>query len=568
MTYKFKIIQMKSFRTLFLLGVFLLFNTGCKNKTSKQVPGLASINLLRGDLVLCGGTQFGDVSFSFYCQYETREMFDLGLSLLHSFEYEEAEKAFVKVIDADPSCSMAYWGVAMSNFRSLWMQSGTDYLEKGSKLLKIAESLQKSEREEEYLDAIGEFYKDWENVDEKNRILNFEKQMEFIYNKYEDDKEAAIFYALALRASADPADKTYKNQLKSGKILESLFPNKPNHPGIAHYIIHNYDYPELAELALETARRYADIAPASAHAQHMPSHIFTRLGLWDESIDTNINSTSSAVCYSESVDPDSHWAQELHAMDYLVYAYLQRGNNKMAIAQNEYLNTFKKVFPLDFAASYAMIAIPSRIVLENKQWEKAANLELPPLDFPWHQFPWQMSILNFTRSLGASHSGDLTTAEKEIKILQSFYKELVNIKDEYKANQVMIQIITAQAWVQFQKNNHNEALKLMITATEMESKTSKHPVTPGEVLPARELLGDLYLELNKPQEALESYELDIKNHPNRFNSIYGAAIASKKSGNNEKATMYFKQLLKLAENSNSDRSEINEAKEFIKESIK
>ena len=556
---------MKSFKSLvFLATLFLLLcNTGCKNKTSKPIPSLASIDLLRGDLVLCGGTQFGEVSFSFYCQYETRDMFDLGLSLLHSFEYEEAEKAFVKVIDADPNCSMAYWGVAMSNFRSLWMQSGTDYLKKGAALLAIANELQKSKREQEYLDAIGEFYKDWEHVDEKTRILNFEKKMELIYKKHEDDKEAAIFYALALRASADPADKTYANQLKSGKILESIFPDQPDHPGIAHYIIHNYDYPELAELALSTARRYADIAPASAHAQHMPSHIFTRLGLWDESIDTNINSTSSAVCYSQSIDPDSHWAQELHAMDYLVYAYLQRGNNKMAMAQNEYMYTFKKVFPLDFAASYAMLAIPARIVLENKQWEKAANLELPPIDFPWHQFPWQMSILHFTKAMGYSHIGNIASAEKEVAILQSFHQELLKINDEYKAKQVLIQIKTSQAWIHFAKKNYEKAVVFMTEAANMEKDTAKHPVTPGEVLPTRELLGDLYLALNKPIEALESYEVDIKRHPNRFNGIYGAAIASKQSGDLEKAKMYFEQLLKLTENSNSERPEIIDAKIFI-----
>ena len=556
---------MKSFKSLvFLATLFLLLcNTGCKNKTSKPIPSLASIDLLRGDLVLCGGTQFGEVSFSFYCQYETRDMFDLGLSLLHSFEYEEAEKAFVKVIDADPNCSMAYWGVAMSNFRSLWIQSGTDYLKKGAALLAIANELQKSKREQEYLDAIGEFYKDWEHVDEKTRILNFEKKMELIYKKHEDDKEAAIFYALALRASADPADKTYANQLKSGKILESIFPDQPDHPGIAHYIIHNYDYPELAELALSTARRYADIAPASAHAQHMPSHIFTRLGLWDESIDTNINSTSSAVCYSQSIDPDSHWAQELHAMDYLVYAYLQRGNNKMAMAQNEYMYTFKKVFPLDFAASYAMLAIPARIVLENKQWEKAANLELPPIDFPWHQFPWQMSILHFTKAMGYSHIGNIASAEKEVAILQSFHQELLKINDEYKAKQVLIQIKTSQAWIHFAKKNYEKAVVFMTEAANMEKDTAKHPVTPGEVLPTRELLGDLYLALNKPIEALESYEVDIKRHPNRFNGIYGAAIASKQSGDLEKAKMYFEQLLKLTENSNSERPEIIDAKIFI-----
>ncbi len=553
---------MKQISIAVLLSILLL--SGCQNKNTQLKTDLASIDFLRGDLVLCSGSQFGDVSFSFYCKYATREMFDTGLSLLHSFEYEEAEKAFVQVIDTDPNCAMAYWGVAMSNFRSLWIQTGTDYLEKGSKLLKIAESLNKSVREQEYLDAIGEFYKDWKNVDEKTRISNFEKKMEFIYNKYSDDKEAAIFYALALRASADPADKTYKNQLKSGKILESLFPDQPNHPGIAHYIIHNYDYPELAELALPTARKYAEIAPASAHAQHMPSHIFTRLGLWDESIDTNLNSTTSAVCYSESIDPGSHWAQEIHAMDYLVYAYLQRGNNKMAFQQNEYLYSFKKVFPQDFAASYAMIAIPARIVLENKLWDKAANLELPPLDFPWYQFPWQMSILHYTRSMGFSHIGDIASAEKELLTMKSLHKELITIRDKYKANQVFIQINIAQASIEFINGNKERALELMQKAVELESSTSKHPVTPGEVLPAGELLGDMYLAMNDPIKALEAYENDLKKHPNRYNGIYGAAISAKLTGNNEKAKQYFESLLLLTEKSNSDRPELAEARSFIK----
>jgi len=552
---------MKLIKTISILFVLLFIS--CQNKNSKLKTDLAAIDFLRGDLVLCSGSQFGDVSFSFYCKYATREKFDLGLSLLHSFEYEEAEKAFVQVIDIDPNCAMAYWGVAMSNFRSLWIQTGTDYLEKGSKLLKIAESLNKSEREQEYLDAIGEFYKDWKNVDEKTRISNFEKKMEFIYNKYNDDKEAAIFYALALRASADPTDKTYKNQLKSGKILESLFPDQPNHPGIAHYIIHNYDYPELAELALPTARKYAEIAPASAHAQHMPSHIFTRLGLWGESIDTNLNSTSSAVCYSESVDPDSHWAQEIHAMDYLVYAYLQRGNNNLANEQKEYMYTFKKVFPLDFAASYAMIAIPARIVLENKQWENAAKLELPPLDFPWYQFPWQMSILHFTRAMGFSHLGEIASAEKELLSLKSLHKKLLDIQDEYKANQVLIQINIAQAWIGFSIGNKKDALVYMLKAVELESNTSKHPVTPGEVLPARELLGDMFLEMNNASKALEAFEMNLKGRPNRFNSIYGAAVSASRMGDNEKAKQYFEMLLKLTKGSNSDRPEIDEAKLFL-----
>ena len=262
-----------AFATLFAISMF-----GCKN--NQQKIDLSSIDLLRGELVLCGGNQFGEVSFSLSCSFETRETFDLAVSLLHSFEYEEAEKAFVQVLDEDPDCVMAYWGVAMSISHSLWHQSDFKYLKKGSELIELAKQIPTGERESDYLDAISSYYKDYTNKDKKTRTLLYEKKMEALHKKYNDDKEAAVFYALALRAASDNSDKNYTKQKKSGKILENLFKEQPNHPGIAHYIIHNYDYPELAHLALPTARRYADIAPASSHAQHMPSHIFTRLGLW------------------------------------------------------------------------------------------------------------------------------------------------------------------------------------------------------------------------------------------------------------------------------------------------
>ena len=322
---------MESFISIFrLIGfIALIFTSGCQNKKSAP-PDLVSIDLLRGDITLCGTNQFGEVSFTLYCDEATREYFDLALALLHSFEYAEAEKAFVKIIDIDPNCPMAYWGVAMSIYHALWEAPTPKELEKASKLLSIAESLPKAKREQEYLDAIGAYYRDWETVPHKIRALNMERQMEAIYKQYPSDKEAAIFYALALNSTADPTDKTYRNQKKAGTILESIFPDQPNHPGIAHYIIHNYDYPELAHLALPTARKYAEIAPSSAHAQHMPSHIFTRLGLWDESIESNLNSASSARCYAEQSEMEGNWSQEIHALDYLFYAYLQKGDTENA----------------------------------------------------------------------------------------------------------------------------------------------------------------------------------------------------------------------------------------------
>lgn len=541
--------------------VFFLFS--CKNNTPK--PNLANLNLLRGDLQLCGNGQFGDVSFSESCSYETRATFNLAISLLHSFEYIEAEKAFVQVIDMDPECAMAYWGVAMSIYHGLWAPPEESVLKKGIKLLAITEKLPKSEKTTQYLESIGAFYKDWETVDNQTRKLAYAEKMKEMYEENPSDTEVAVFYALALRASAIPSDKTYSKQREAGKLLEDLFTKEPNHPGIAHYIIHSYDYPELAKLGLSTARRYADIAPNSAHAQHMPSHIFTRLGLWEESINTNINSASSAVCYAESIAPGAHWDEEVHAMGYLVYAYLQTGNNTLAKEQYTYLKSFKKIFPPNFKIAYTAAAIPSRIAVENKNWKDAAVLELPKIaELEWNKFPWQKSLLHFARALGNIHTDNLESAQQELDLLCSFEKELTTLDDTYKANQVAIQIKTIAAWIELKKGNNEKAITLMSTASEMESMTSKHPVTPGEILPADELLADMLLTLNKPQEALATYELNLERRPNRFNGVYGAATAAKQARNMEKATSYFEILLKLTEKTNSDRPEIKEAKAFLK----
>lgn len=488
--------------TSFLL-LFTLFIFSCQNKNSRIEAELKSLELIKGEITLCGNQEFGEIDFSILCSSESRKTFELGISLLHSFEYEEAEKAFVKTIDMDPTCAMAYWGVAMSNFHSLWLQSGNKYLQKGSRILEIAQSLPKSERDQDYLDAIHVFYRDWESIDHGKRKLLFENKMRELYEKYPNDKEAAIFYALALNATANPGDKEYVNQKKAGKILESIFPSQPNHPGVAHYIIHTYDYPELAEQALETARRYAKIAPASAHAQHMPSHIFIRLGLWEESIGSNLNSTASALCYGQSIDPSGHWDEELHGMDYLVYAYLQIGENDKALKQLDYLNKFKKVFPVNFKVVYAMAAIPSRIALENKNWSDAAKLQFPPIEIDWNNFPWEKSIVHYTRAMGSIRLGDIESSKNELANLTESHQKLLALEESYKANQVKIQINTVSAWIYFAEGRNQDALKLMEEAVKMEYNTTKHAVTPGEVLPAGELLGDLFMEMRNPKKALE-----------------------------------------------------------------
>ncbi len=554
--------------TIIFFSASILIHASCKTKSA--APSNETINaigLKHGDVILCGPPekQFGTVHFLTSCSEKTKTDFDLAIALLHSFEYDEAEKQFAKIINEDPSCPMAYWGVAMCNYHQVWPSPpSAAELEKGDKAIAVARSLKGSERETDYINAIGLFYKDWNKIDHRTRALKFVDAMEKLYKKYSDDKEAAIFFALALDGTADPADKTFRNQKKAGEILSGLYPNEPDHPGIVHYIIHTYDYPELASLALPAARKYASIAPSSAHAQHMPSHIFTRLGLWDECIRSNLISTASAKCYAENAGIKGHWDEELHGMDYLVYAYLQKGENDSARQQYDYLRTIKQVYPVNFKDAYAFAAIPARYFLENRMWKEAASMEILPADFPWQNYPWQKAIIHFTRLLGSVHTGDIDAAKRELKTLENIHDTLLAKKDPYKANQVMIQAKTGEAWILLGEKKLNEALQLMTAAADMEDKTEKSPVTPGEVIPAEELLADMLMQLNKPVKALEAYEADLKKHPNRFNGLYGAAVASEKNNNTEKAKYYYGLLTAIANSPAANRPELEKARLFMK----
>ena len=564
---------MNTSKLLLLLGSFLIILnvSSCKNKSAQPNPALASIDFQRGDLLLCGNGQFGELKFSLSCDYGTRETFDLAVALLHSFQYNESEKAFVKVIDADPNCPMAYWGIAMSIYHAAWFPPSEEDLIKGSKVLKIAKELPMDDKQRDYINAIDAFYTDWETLDHKTRAKSFENKMEAMYLKYPEDIEAAIFYSLALFSTRDRVGKDYINETKAGDILENLFVENPNHPGIAHYIIHNYDNPVLAHKGLKTARRYAGIAPSSAHAQHMPSHIFTRLGIWHESINSNLQSTESARCYAEAAALSGSYFEELHGIDYLVYAYLQNGDNANAEAQYDLIRERTKFHPMMLTAvTYPITAIPARLALENKDWERAANLKLQDVEINWEKFPWQEAIHHFAVALGAANTNDFNTVEQKIEILKLLHQKLIAQNDQTKAiqiKQVEIQIKTIEAWVSFRQNNTEKALLLMREAVAIERKTSKHPVTPGDVLPAIELLGDMLLELNKPDEALLAYEENLISRPNRFNGIYGAAIASKQSHNMEKANLYFNKLIELTKDTNSNRPEIVEAKIFMNQTI-
>jgi len=552
-------------KILLLLTIFLFFSS-CENKKTTTTLTFADLELNRGDLLLCGDPNFGEVSFSLSCRYDLRETFNLGLSLIHSFEYAEAEKAFVSILDQDSECLMAYWGTAMSILNHpLSLKQNPESLKRGEALLEIAKTLTpNNEKEKDYIDAVSIYFKDWQNLDTKTRKGKYEDKMEELYNKYPEDVETAVFYSLAVLATADLNDKTYSKQKKSGKILEDLFKTNPNHPGIAHYIIHNYDSPELANLALSTARQYAVIAPASAHAQHMPSHIFTRLGLWNESIKSNIDSANSAVCYAESVNPDASWVSEIHALDYLVYAYLQLGDNVKAQSEMDKMKAIKEVFPSDhFASAYALIAVPSRLAVENKNWELATKLDLPKTNIDWNKAHWPKAMLHFSRALGFSNTGNSLAAEKELEILVSLKNKLKENENNYEAGQVTIQIEAIKGWIEYSKGNSEKAIEYMKIASNLESKTSKAAVTPGEIIPADELLADLYLALNRPQEALESYEVNLKGHPFRFNGIYGAAKAAQKLNDTKLAAYYFNQLVELSSETNSLRPEVLEAKDFL-----
>jgi tetratricopeptide (TPR) repeat protein len=548
-------------RPLFWLLLFF----SCKDHKPGPSPLLIKeMSLKKGELISCGPAdqQLGVVSFRITGSEKSNEDFALGLKLLHSFEYDEAEKVFARIIDRQPECAMAYWGVAMSNFHPLWAPPSEAELKKGAKAIEIARAAEKTEKEAGYIEAIASFYSNWNQTDHRTRSLYFEKAMEKLYRKYPADMEAAIFYALALNAAAQPTDKTFAKQKKAGSILNALYPGEPNHPGIIHYIIHTYDYPELAEMALPAAKKYASVAPSSAHALHMPSHIFTRLGLWDDCIQSNLASVSSAQCYAQQSGIKGHWDEELHGLDYLMYAYLQKGDNEQAAKQWDYLKSIDKVSPANFKVAYAFAAMPSRYVLENRLWKEAAALSLPTTVFSWKNFPWQEAILHFARLMGAVHTNHTAGAEAELRILKDLHHRLSEQRDVYSAGQVEIQIKTSEAWIELQKGNKKEALKLMHLAAEMEDKTGKHPVTPGEVIPARELLGDMLMKTSQWKEALQAYERDLQKHPNRFNGLYGAGLAAERSGNPEKAGAYYRQLLKIVKTP-SGRPEIIAAKQFL-----
>jgi tetratricopeptide (TPR) repeat protein len=511
------------------------------------------------------GETLGTVIFPVSCSPAASQQFARAVAMLHSFWYEEAVKAFTEVTVTDPSCAMGFWGVAMSMYYPLWYPPSEATLKSGLAVLDRAKAVgAKTQRERDYLAAIEAFYRDWDKSDHRSRTVAYEKAMEGVYARYPDDHEAAIFYALALNATAPPTDKTYANQLKAGAILEKVLTEQPNHPGVAHYIIHSYDSAPFASRALPAARSYAKIAPSAPHALHMPGHIFTRLGLWQESIDSNRMSADAGVAYSTKTGADGVWDQTLHSLDYLVYAYLQTGRDAAAKRVADDVATIRKAYPESLPAAYAFAAIPARVALERHRWSEAATLNLSPSTFPWNRFPWGEGITAFARALGMARGGDVSGAEKEVQKLASLRDSLVQAKNKYWADQVEVQHRAATALVARAQGKNQEALNLLRSAVDLEGSMDKHPVTPAPVVPTRELLGELLLELNQPKEALQEFEGTLVAEPNRFRSLFGAAQAAELSRDTGKARALYAKLVSLCDRADTQRPELQEAKAFLR----
>ena len=426
--------------------------------------------------------RLGAVHFETSCNETAQRRFDRGMRYQHSFWYRASKDIFEDVLKADPDCAIAYWGIATSLLLNPFGVPPAANLAEGLAAIQKGKAIgAKTPREREFIDALGAFYTDYDKIDHRTRVQAYLKAMAAVAQHYPQDDEAQIYYALALDVAASPADKTYSNQLKAAAILEDIFKRQPQHPGVAHYLIHSYDYPPIAEKGLDAATRYSKIAPTAPHAQHMPSHIFTRVGYWKESIAANAGSVRAAKA-------DKEYGDQLHGQDYMVYAYLQLAQDKNARAVIDEMAAGTAVNPDLPGASFALAASPARYAMERGDWSGAAALEVRP-----SKFPHVMAITHFARAVGAARSGKPDAATADIAKLAELRDKLREAKDAYWAEQVDIQWQTANAWLLYAQGKYDEALAAMAAAAAAEDKTEKAPVTPGPIVPARELYGAMLL---------------------------------------------------------------------------
>jgi hypothetical protein len=510
------------------------------------------------------GDKLGTVDFATSCNEAAQQEFNRSVALLHSFQFSGAIQGFNGVLALDKACGIAYWGIALSDWSNPFAAGikDTGQLQLGRRSAERGTMVgAKTDRERAYIAAVGQLYKDFEGTRQQVRMLAYRDAMGDVAEKYPQDHEAQIFYALALAASDEPADKTYADRLKAGAILEKLFQVQPTHPGLAHYIIHTYDVPALAQRGLEAARRYAEIAPDAPHALHMPSHTFTRMGYWQESIDSNIAAANAARREGQA-------AEELHASDYETYADLQTGQDEAAArivkSLPEIASRFDPKTVINGSAGpavgyFALAAIPARYALERRDWRQAAQLGLRETPFPYTD-----AMTWFARGLGAARLRQIAAADESATALHQIRERLSKAGENYWARQVEIQELAVQSWAALAHGKKELALRQMKSATELEDGTEKNVVTPGPLAPARELLGEMLLEMSEPAQALTEFEATLKNEPGRLRSLYGAAHAAELSGNRDTSRKYFHEILRVCAHADKPpRSEILDAQRAI-----
>jgi tetratricopeptide (TPR) repeat protein len=496
--------------------------------------------------------QFGKVHFSTSCNDQAQLRFDRAMRYQHSFWYRPAGEIFEEALKADPACAIAYWGIALTLLLNPHIPPPKDNLAPGLSALEKAKSIgAKTQRERDYVDALLAFYADHDKTSHGQRVQAYLKAMEGLAGRYADDDEAQIGYAITLNVAASPNDKTYANQLKGAAILEPIFKRQPRHPGVAHYLIHLYDYPPIAEKGLDAAKRYAEIAPAAPHALHMPSHIFTRVGSWKESVASNGASARAAKAGKELHD-------QLHAMDYQVYAHLQLGQDREARAVMEEMTALTGYNPNVRTGPYAVAASQARYMIERSDWKGAAGLQVQP-----SRFAYVDAITHFARALGSARSGNLDDARRDIAKLAELREKLQQAKDEYWSEQVGIQWQITTAWLLNAESKQGDALRAMSAAADAEDKTEKSIVTPGPLAPARELYGAMLLDRGMAKEALAAFEATLKKEPNRLGATVGAAKAAEKLSDAAKARLYYAAVLALASGADAGRVDVADARAFM-----
>jgi hypothetical protein len=496
--------------------------------------------------------RLGQVHFSTSCNAAAQQRFDAAMRYQHSFWYRESRGLFEQTLAADPQCAIAYWGIALSLLLNPHVPPPAQNLEQGLAALQKGKALgAKTQRERDYVDALLALYADYDKVSHARRVQRYLEAEEALAKRYPDDDEAQIAYAITLNVAASPNDKTYANQLKGAAILEPIFKRQPRHPGVAHYLIHLYDYPPIAEKGLDAARRYAEIAPAAPHALHMPSHVFTRVGYWRESISSNAASAAAAKAEKE-------WNDQLHAMDYLVYAHLQLAQDREARAVIDEMLETKGYSPNVRTGPYALAASQARYAIERRDWKAAAALQAQP-----GRFAYVDAITHFARSLGAARSGSPEQAAADAAQLAQLHEKLRQAKDAYWAEQVEIQFGVASAWVLHAQGRHQDALAMMRKAADAEDSTEKSIVTPGPLVPARELYGEMLLERGMAAEALVQFEATLQKEPNRFNALAGAAQAAQRAGDVAKARDYSERLVTMAAGGNPARPALSAARQLL-----